>query len=52
MHTGAQTMKKRKAGSRVTARSAFKGDGRALNEDLTGDDESKAGTGFGKRAGR
>ncbi|KIJ70022.1 hypothetical protein HYDPIDRAFT_79182 [Hydnomerulius pinastri MD-312] len=49
-HTGAQTSKKRKAGSRVTNSSAFKSTGKALNEDV--DEERKGlGTGFRKKAG-
>ncbi|THH30030.1 hypothetical protein EUX98_g4159 [Antrodiella citrinella] len=47
--TGAQTTKKRKAGSRVTARGMFKGDGHALNEGLD-DEEKKKGAGFRKKA--
>lgn len=50
-HTGAQTAKKRKAGSRVTASGTFKGSGRALNEDASDDDGKKGGTGFRKKAG-
>ncbi|OSD06601.1 WLM-domain-containing protein [Trametes coccinea BRFM310] len=50
-HTGAQTAKRRKAGSRVTAQGTFKGSGRALNEDLTDEDAKKAGAGFRKKAG-
>ncbi|EKM58369.1 uncharacterized protein PHACADRAFT_117246 [Phanerochaete carnosa HHB-10118-sp] len=50
-HTGAQTIKKRKAGSRVTAKNAFQGGGKALNEDIKDDDEKKAGAGFRKKAG-
>ncbi|KAI6113718.1 WLM-domain-containing protein [Pisolithus croceorrhizus] len=50
LHTGAQTTKKRKAGSRVTNSSAFLSIGKALNDDL--DDDTKAvGTGFRKQAG-
>lgn len=50
LHTGAQTTKKRKAGSRVTNSSAFPTTGKALNDDL--DDDTKAvGTGFRKQAG-
>lgn len=50
LHTGAQTTKKRKAGSRVTNSSAFPSTGKALNDDL--DDDTKAvGTGFRKQAG-
>ncbi|PPR00787.1 hypothetical protein CVT24_000752 [Panaeolus cyanescens] len=44
LHTGAQTAKKRKAGSRVTSKYAFTGEGSTLGAD-TG-----PGTGFGKRA--
>lgn len=51
-HTGAQTVKRRKAGARVTAKGVFKGEGRALNEDIDDEDKKKAGTGFGKKAGR
>ncbi|KAI9061300.1 WLM-domain-containing protein [Trametes sanguinea] len=50
-HTGAQTAKRRKAGSRVTAQGTFRGSGRALNDDLTDEDAKKAGSGFRKRAG-
>ncbi|KAI0707333.1 WLM domain-containing protein [Earliella scabrosa] len=50
-HTGAQTAKKRKAGSRVTAKNLFTGSGRALNEDAEGEEQKKAGTGFRKKAG-
>ncbi|KDQ57192.1 hypothetical protein JAAARDRAFT_35796 [Jaapia argillacea MUCL 33604] len=50
-HTGAQTVKKRKAGSRVTAQNVFKGDGAALNHDAQGEESKKAGTGFRKKAG-
>ena len=48
--TGAQTAKRRKAGSRITAAGTFNGSGQALNAD----DEYKkiAGTGFRKKAGR
>ncbi|KAL6302393.1 WLM domain-containing protein [Sparassis latifolia] len=49
--TGAQTAKKRKAGTRVTARDAFKGSGRALNEDVEDEKGKKAGAGFRKKAG-
>ncbi|TFK47837.1 WLM-domain-containing protein [Heliocybe sulcata] len=49
--TGAQSAKRRKAGSRVTAEGIFKGKGTALNEDI--DDGSKTvGTGFRKKAAR
>ncbi|KAI0719312.1 WLM-domain-containing protein [Cerioporus squamosus] len=50
-HTGAQTAKKRKAGSRVTAKGLFQGSGRALNEDAEDEEQKKAGTGFRKKAG-
>ncbi|THH20719.1 hypothetical protein EW146_g661 [Bondarzewia mesenterica] len=50
--TGAQTTKKRKAGSRVTAASAFKGDGRALNAHIEDEDDRKVGAGFRKKATR
>ncbi|KAI0367791.1 WLM-domain-containing protein [Pilatotrama ljubarskyi] len=49
-HTGAQTAKRRKAGSRVTAQGTFKGTGKALNEDLSDDEKKTAGTGFRKKA--
>ncbi|KAI6029124.1 WLM-domain-containing protein [Pisolithus microcarpus] len=50
LHTGAQTTKKCKAGSRVTNSSAFPSTGKALNDDL--DDDTKAvGTGFRKQTG-
>lgn len=48
LHTGAQTGKKPKAGSRVTSKHAFRGEGIALS---TPDDVAK-GKGFGKRAHR
>lgn len=51
-HTGAQTAKKRKAGSRVKAKDAFKGEGKALNADLDEEAQKKLGTGFRKKAGR
>ncbi|RPD60107.1 WLM-domain-containing protein [Lentinus tigrinus ALCF2SS1-6] len=50
-HTGAQTAKKRKAGSRVTAKGLFQGTGRALDEDIQDDEQKKAGAGFRKKAG-
>ncbi|KAI0950946.1 hypothetical protein AcW1_008115 [Taiwanofungus camphoratus] len=50
-HTGAQTSKRRKAGSRVTAQGTFKGEGRALNDDASDKDQKKAGSGFRKKAG-
>ncbi|OBZ72449.1 DNA-dependent metalloprotease WSS1 [Grifola frondosa] len=50
-HTGAQTAKKRKAGSRVTAQGTFKGSGHALNEDISDEEQKKVGTGFRKKAG-
>lgn len=49
-HTGAQTAKKRKAGSRVTAKDAFIGGGKALNDDIDDEEEKKVGTGFRKKA--
>ncbi|KAI0635959.1 WLM-domain-containing protein [Trametes polyzona] len=49
-HTGAQTAKRRKAGSRVTARGTFKGAGRALNEGVSDEEQKKAGAGFRKKA--
>ncbi|KIM68575.1 hypothetical protein SCLCIDRAFT_882192 [Scleroderma citrinum Foug A] len=49
-HTGAQTIKKRKAGSRVTTADAFPSAGRALNDNL--DEDVKAvGSRFRKKAG-
>ncbi|KAI6151961.1 WLM-domain-containing protein [Pisolithus tinctorius] len=49
LHTGAQTTRKRKAGSRVTSSSAFPSTGKVLNDDLA--HEMKAvGTGFRKQA--
>ncbi|PCH42161.1 WLM-domain-containing protein [Wolfiporia cocos MD-104 SS10] len=52
-HTGAQTAKRRKAGTRVTARGAFAGAGagRALNDDASDEERKREGTGFGRRAG-
>ncbi|KAI0661757.1 WLM domain-containing protein [Cubamyces menziesii] len=47
---GAQTAKRRKAGSRVTAQGTFKGAGRALNEDVSDEEAKKAGSGFRKKA--
>ncbi|KAI0264513.1 WLM domain-containing protein [Gloeopeniophorella convolvens] len=49
-HTGAQTVKRRKAGSRVTAAGAFVGDGLALNVNAD-DTEKTAGAGFRRKAG-
>ncbi|KAI0787641.1 WLM-domain-containing protein [Fomes fomentarius] len=49
--TGAQIAKKRKPGSRVTAKGLFKGTGRALNEDEQDEEQKKAGVGFRKQAG-
>jgi len=46
--TGAQTAKRRKAGSRVTAAGTFAGSGQALNVD---ESEKGTGTGFRKKAG-
>ncbi|KAE9407704.1 WLM-domain-containing protein [Gymnopus androsaceus JB14] len=45
--TGRQTEKKRKAGSRVTSKYAFQGQGASL----TGSDADMKGNGFGKQAG-
>ena len=49
MRTGAQTAKRRKAGSRITTAGTFLGGGQALNAD---EDEKKTGTGFRKKAVR
>ncbi len=49
MLTGAQTAKRRKAGSRITAAGTFSGSGQALNAD---EDEKTTGTGFRKKAVR
>lgn len=46
--TGAQTAKRRKAGSRVTTAGTFTGGGQALNAD---EDEKGLGIGFRKKAG-
>ncbi|KZT22356.1 WLM-domain-containing protein [Neolentinus lepideus HHB14362 ss-1] len=51
-HTGAQTAKRRKAGSRVAAQGVFKGKGAALNEDIGDEEDKKVGTGFRKKAAR
>ncbi|THH10306.1 hypothetical protein EW145_g1418 [Phellinidium pouzarii] len=50
-YTGAQTEKRRKPGTRVRAKGTFKGDGRALNADVSDEDEKARGTGFRKQAG-
>ena len=50
--TGAQTEKKRKPGTRVQAKSAFKGEGLALNAGISDEDKKAKGTGFRKKAGR
>lgn len=50
VHTGAQSEKKRKAGSRITNANAFGSSGKALNEDIIGE-KKVAGTGFRKKAG-
>ncbi|KAJ8593352.1 WLM-domain-containing protein [Rhizopogon salebrosus TDB-379] len=50
MHTGIQTEKKRKAGSRITNTNAFGSEGQALNEGAIGE-KKDAGTGFRKKAG-
>jgi hypothetical protein len=49
--SGAQTAKRRKAGSRITTQDAFIGGGRALNDDIADEAQKKAGTGFRKQAG-
>jgi hypothetical protein len=49
MLTGAQTAKRRKAGSRVTTAGTFAGGGQALNAD---EDQKGTGVGFRKKAGR
>ncbi|KAG9119700.1 hypothetical protein FRC07_005141 [Ceratobasidium sp. 392] len=46
----ATTTKRRKAGTRVTSKYAFKGEGQALNAHITSESEKKAGTGFRKSA--
>jgi hypothetical protein len=51
VHTGVQTEKKRKAGSRITNADAFGSEGQALNEGAIGE-KKDAGTGFRKKAGR
>ncbi|EJF64929.1 WLM-domain-containing protein [Dichomitus squalens LYAD-421 SS1] len=48
--TGAQTAKKRKPGTRVRAKGAFSGTGRALNDDIEDEELKKTGTGFRKQA--
>ncbi|KAI0266619.1 hypothetical protein BGY98DRAFT_939036 [Russula aff. rugulosa BPL654] len=48
MLTGAQTAKRRKAGSRVTTAGTFTGGGQALNAD---EDKKGSGIGFRKKAG-
>ena len=50
-HTGAQTGKKRKPGSRVTSQGAFVGEGKMLRTD-DNSQQNDIGTGFRKRAGR
>ncbi|ETW83060.1 hypothetical protein HETIRDRAFT_450748 [Heterobasidion irregulare TC 32-1] len=49
-HTGAQTARKRRAGTRVTTAGAFAGGGRALNADIGNEEDKKAGAGFRKQA--
>ena len=49
--TGAQTERKRKPGTRVQARSAFKGEGLALNADISDEDKKAKGTGFSASGG-
>ncbi|CAE6465206.1 unnamed protein product [Rhizoctonia solani] len=46
---GPPKQKRRKAGTRVTSKYAFAGQGNALNAHVTGEEEKKKGTGFGKR---
>lgn len=50
VHTGAQSEKKRKAGSRITNANAFGSSGQALNEGIIGE-KKETGTGFRKKAG-
>ncbi|KAI0696703.1 WLM domain-containing protein [Cytidiella melzeri] len=50
-HTGCQTTRKHKAGSRVTAQGTFNGVGRALDEHVEDESIKKAGAGFRKQAG-
>ncbi|QRW18014.1 WLM domain protein [Rhizoctonia solani] len=47
---GGPKPKRRKAGTRVRSKYAFVGQGNALNEHATGEQEKKRGTGFKKRA--
>ncbi|KAG2147593.1 WLM-domain-containing protein [Suillus clintonianus] len=49
VHTGVQSEKKRKPGSRIASAGAFGSGGKALNEGVIGD-KKEAGTGFGKKA--
>jgi hypothetical protein len=49
MLTGAQTAKRRKAGSRVATAGTFAGSGQALNAD---ENDKRTGNGFRKKAGR
>ncbi|CCA71592.1 hypothetical protein PIIN_05529 [Serendipita indica DSM 11827] len=51
LHTGTQTTRKVKPGSRVRSHNAFKGDGKALNADEDEETRAKLGTGFRKQAG-
>jgi hypothetical protein len=51
VHTGAQSEKKRKAGSRITNANAFGSGGKALNDGVISE-RKDAGTGFRKKAGR
>lgn len=50
VHTGAQSEKKRKAGSRITNANAFGSGGKALNDGVISE-RKEAGTGFRKKAG-
>ncbi|KAF8604271.1 WLM-domain-containing protein [Ceratobasidium sp. AG-I] len=44
----AQTTKRRKAGTRITSKYAFEGEGQALNTHIASEDQRKKGTGFRK----
>lgn len=50
-HTGAQSTKKRKAGTRVRDTNVFIGQGKALNGDVE-EGKKAMGAGFGKQAAR
>lgn len=51
-NTGRQTVKRRKAGARITSKNAFVGKGMALAEGSEGGKGKAKGTGFGKQAAR